>query len=140
MFDAALKQRVEAGERVLVAVESLDALPELPAVIVAARKGSPRDGNWITSFNWYRPGGRSNGILGWVSQAATPELVLLPEVGEVQAGMFVGWVYLPAAYLVDVPLGKGVLTLTTFRLAANYGRDPFATYLVDRWRQVSKVE
>ena len=79
------------------------------------------------------PGGEAPGILGWVGQAVTPELVLLPEVGEAQAGIFVGWVYLPAAYVVDVPIGKGVLTLTTFRLAANYGRDPFATYLVDRF-------
>lgn len=143
VFDAALKQRVESGERVLLAVESLDALKELPSVKVAARKGSPRDGNWITSFNWYRPdsplfsqlpGGEAPGLLGWVSQAVTPELVLLPDagVGQTHAGIFVGWVYLPAAYLVEVPLGRGTVTLTTFRLAANYGRDPFATYLMDR--------
>jgi hypothetical protein len=144
VFDAAAKQRVESGERVLVLVGQPDALPELPQVKVVPRKGSPREGNWITSFNWYRPdaplfaalpGGEARGLLGWIAEAVTPELVLLPDegVGETYAGIFVGWVYLPAAYWVEIPIGKGVAALTTFRIAEHYGRDPFATYLWDQF-------
>lgn len=140
VFDAQLKRYVEAGGKALVLAEHAEALRELPALQIQARRGSPRDGNWMTNFNWYRTssplfaGAPGNGLLGWEAFHATPDLVLVDvptsAAGDVLAGMFIGWIYLPGAYVLQARVGKGAVLISTFRLAANYERDPFSTLLL----------
>jgi hypothetical protein len=48
---------------------------------------------------------------------------------EVQAGMFVGWAHSPAALVWRFPVGRGRVTVTTFRLARERG--PVASVLRD---------
>jgi len=139
-FDAALKRFVEAGGKALVLAEQPDALRELPALKLQARRGTPRDGNWMTNFNWYRPsspvfaGAPGTGLLGWEGAQAAPELVLVDvpasASGDVLAGMFIGWIYLPGAYVLQARVGKGAVLISTFRLAGNYERDPFSTLVL----------
>ena len=95
----------------------------------------------MSNFNWYRTssplfaGLPGNGLLGWEGAHATPELVLTEvppsAAADVLAGMFIGWIYLPAAYALQAHLGKGALLITTFRLSANYERDPFSTLVLE---------
>lgn len=138
--DAQLKKHVAAGGKALVLAETPEALRELPALKLQARRGTPRDGNWMTNFNWYRKssplfaGAPGNGLLGWEASHATPELVLvdLPAsaAADVLAGMFIGWIYLPGAYALQARVGSGAVLISTFRLAGSYGRDPFSTLLL----------
>ena len=140
VFDAELRQYVAAGGKALVLAEHPEALPALPALKLEPRRGTPREGSRITNFNWYRKysplfaGAPGNGLLGWEAAQATPELVLvdvpIPAARDVLAGMFVGWIYLPAAYVVQARLGQGAVLVSTFRLTSNYGRDPFSTLLL----------
>ena len=140
VFDAQLRQYVAAGGKALVLAEHPQALQALPALKLQARRGAARADNRVTNFSWYRKysplfsGVPANGLLGWEAAQATPELVLADvptsAAADVLAGMFVGWIHLPAAYMVQARVGNGVVLISTFRLASNYGRDPFSTLLL----------
>lgn len=141
VFDAAVRKFVEAGGKAVVLADAADALPELRELCLERRQGTPRYGNWLTNFNWYRKsspmflGAPADGLLGWEALHATPELVIadMPQsaASDVLAGMFIGWIYQPGAYAVQARLGKGAVLVTTFRLSSNYGRDPFSTMLLE---------
>ena len=47
------------------------------------------------------------------------------------AGVFYGWLNSNRAYLAELHEGPGRMLLTTFRFES-YGRDPFATLLLDQ--------
>ena len=140
VFDAQVRQYVAAGGKAVVLAEHPEALPALPALKLEPRRGTPREGSRITNFNWYRKysplfaGTPGNGLLGWEAAQATPELVLVDvptsAARDVLAGMFVGWIHLPAAYVVQARLGQGAVLISTFQLTGNYGRDPFSTQLL----------
>ena len=140
VFDAELRQYVAAGGKAVVLAEHADALPALPALTLVPRRGTLREGTRMTNFNWYRKysplfgGAPGDGLLGWEAAQATPELALvdvpIAAARDVLAGMFVGWIYLPAAYVLQARLGQGVVLISTFRLTSNYGRDPFSTLLL----------
>jgi hypothetical protein len=51
--------------------------------------------------------------------------------GDVDAGLFVGWIHKPVALIARVRCGRGVVLITTFRLChENVGADPVATTLL----------
>jgi len=106
------------------------ALPDNPAA------GAVWQGDWISTFAWLRSdclrnlsGGR---CLDLAFQRVMPDHVLLGHAddrswADVSAGMFTGWVHAPAAITWSMPVGAGLLTLTTLQIEP--GRGPVADAL-----------
>jgi hypothetical protein len=49
---------------------------------------------------------------------------------DVFAGMFVGWLHKPVPTIARRRVGRGVLLISTFRLAKNLETNPLARYLL----------
>ena len=143
-LDDATEARLRQGGTVLVLADSPDALPAANALHLAPREGSDLAGDWVSNFNWALTNSPvwtplaaviDSGILGWEAAAVTPRFVIegLPEkdAPHVLAGVFYGWLNWNRAYLADLPQGSGRMLVTTLRFE-KYGRDPFATLLLDQ--------
>jgi len=57
----------------------------------------------------------------------------------IYAGVFYGWLNSNRAYLAELPEGPGRMLITTFRFEG-YGRDPFATMLLDQMLSTAAVK
>lgn len=99
---------------------------------------NPWRGDWITAFSWLLPGSLPNvpehNPLDLSFAEVMPDHVLAGydpalHADEVFAGMFVGWVHSPAALAWDVPVGRGMICVTTLHVAPENG--PMATTLMD---------
>lgn len=140
-FDDRVEQHVRDGGRAIILANSKDALPN-GALKVTPRAGSDLDGNWVTNFNWVRADSPSlpfhglafTKILGFESQNVVPRFVIQGIDGanydDVLSGIFYGWLNNNAALAAQMRLGNGALLLTTFRFD-EYGKDPYATHLLD---------
>ena len=140
----------EAGGRVLVLVRSSGAVPQdldlrrrvgvhlrrLPHAGWPGQR-SPWEGDWVSNYNWVRPGAfprlPDRRILDGAYHEIAPDHVLLGHDpvrhgDEVDAGMFVGWIHEPAALLWQFDQGKGSIAMTTFHLAPESG--PVATTML----------
>jgi hypothetical protein len=140
-LDAEVARRLRAGARVLLLADSKDALPAGAPLKVTPRAGSDLDGNWISNFNWVRTDAPSpfarvafTKILGFESERAAPRFVIEgvggDDYGDVLSGITYGWLNSNEALAVQARAGQGRLLLTTFRFD-DYGRDPYATHLLD---------
>jgi hypothetical protein len=140
-LDDVVARRLRGGGRVLLLADSKDALPPSSPLKVTPREGSDLDGNWVTNFNWVRPSVPSpfaplafTKILGFESEHVVPRFVVQGVGGadydDVLAGVFYGWLNNNAALAVQARVGDGRLVLTTLRFD-EYGRDPYATHLLD---------
>ncbi len=115
-LDEPTRHYLEHGGRVLLcATEPGEIAGD---VRVEARQDTPRSGDWASSFAWVRPGvTRLPGgpLLDFSWRGVFPEHVVTGIVPDhTLAGLFVGWLHLPAALIGRVPLGEGRLTITTF--------------------------
>jgi hypothetical protein len=138
-FDAEVKKKLQAGERVILLAADREILA--PGIEIVPRTGSDYEGNWISDFLWLRntqPPFSALGfdpMAGFETQAVTPAAVvqgLAPtDLGDVLAGMFYGWIHANVGVLVQAKCGKGTLLICTFSLATTYGTDPYATSLLD---------
>ena len=138
-FDAEVKKKLQAGERVLLLADDRQTLA--PGIEVVPRAGSDYEGNWIADFLWLRntqPPLTAIGfdsMAGFESQAVTPAAVVQgiapTDFSDVLAGMFYGWIHKNVGVLVQAKCGKGTLLICTFSLVTTYGSDPYATDLVD---------
>ena len=140
----------EAGGRVLLLVRSSSAVPQdldlrrrvgvhlrrLPHAGWPGQR-SPWEGDWVSNYNWVRPGSfprlPDRRILDGAYQEVAPDHVLLGHDpvrhgAEVDAGMFVGWIHEPAALLWQFDQGNGSIAMTTFHLAPESG--PVATTML----------
>jgi hypothetical protein len=99
-------------------------------------------GDWVGNFSWLRRDGRFAPIPGGplfdLSFATVAPHQLMTGFrpwefqGRVHAGVVVGWVHKPAAFLIEKRLGRGKLVATTFRLNEEMaGVDALATALYD---------
>jgi len=142
-LDRALHSYIYGGGQVLLLANAPDAVgPYVPGIRAVARKGSPWEGDWISTFSWLRrcgpfarlPGGP---LLDLSFQRVIPEYVLtgfgpFDYETDVHGGLFVGWVHKPVALLAERRLGKGRVVLTTLRpMVDSAGVDPVATTLLD---------
>jgi hypothetical protein len=89
---------------------------------VVAREGTIRTGDWASSFGWVQPGltrlARCALIdFGWREVIARHVIVDAP-AEHTLSGMFVGWLHAPGAFAVRIPVGMGMLTVTTFPVLA----------------------
>ncbi|MDT7543095.1 MAG: hypothetical protein QOE33_2999 [Acidobacteriota bacterium] len=140
-LDEAVARRLRDGGRVLLLADSKDALPSGSLLKVVPREGSDLDGNWVTNFNWVRAAAPSpfstlafTKILGFESEHVVPRFVVQGVRGvdydDVLAGAFYGWLNNNAAHMVQARAGNGRIVMTTLRFD-EYGRDPYATHLLD---------
>ena len=143
-FDADTKARLEGGGTVLLLANAAEAIPVQGNLKVVPREGSDLTGDWVSNFNWVVPSSAiwqplapviDAGILGWEAAAVMPDFViegLSPQdSSHLAAGVFYGWLNSNRAYLADLNQGSGRMLVTTFRFGS-YGRDPFATLLLDQ--------
>jgi hypothetical protein len=138
-FNEQVEQHVRNGGRAIVLANSKEALPN-GALKVTPRAGSDLDGNWVTNFNWVRTDSLPfqsvafTTILGFESENVVPRFVIQGIKGanydDVLAGIFYGWLNNNAALATQIRVGNGALLLTTFRFD-EYGKDPYATHLLD---------
>ena len=131
-----------AGKRVLWLAEQSDSLQtNLPGLKLAARQGSPWQGDWASSISWIHRDGMfralpGSGLVDFMFQDLTPEVVL---VGfsprefwqEVQAGLCVGWLHKPVALIGERVLGRGRVLACTLSLSDRLESNPLAAYLLD---------
>ncbi|HUQ34085.1 MAG TPA: hypothetical protein VM095_18330, partial [Pyrinomonadaceae bacterium] len=138
-LDDFVMEHLRKGGRAVILADSKEALPAAAPVKVVPREGD-LDGNWVTNFNWVRVNREPysavaiNPILGFEGLKTVPRFVIQNVPGaayaDVLAGIFYGWINNNAALSVQMKAGAGKLILTTFRFDA-YGRDPYATRLLD---------
>jgi hypothetical protein len=140
-LDDEVARHLGGGGRVLLLADSKGALPPNSPLKVVPREGSDLDGNWVTNFNWVRPTAPSpfaplafTKIMGFESEHVVPRFVVQGVGGadydDVLAGVFYGWLNNNAALALQARAGRGRLVLTTLRFD-EYGRDPYATHLLD---------
>ncbi len=140
-LDEALREWVQQGGRLLLLADRAEALAApLPHLQIVARQGTVWQGDWIGSFAWLRregpygvlPGGP---LLDLGFSRVIPAQVIVglspwDFQGDVDAGLFVGWVHKPVGLIVRRRYGRGVVLVSTFHLTADdLGRDPVATAL-----------
>jgi hypothetical protein len=140
-MDEEARRFLRDGGRVLLLADSKDAVPANAPLKVTPRAGSDLDGNWISNFNWVRTDAPSpfsrvafTKILGFESERVVPRFVIEGVKGEnyddVLSGITYGWLNSNEALAVQARAGNGRALLTTFRFD-DYGRDPYATHLLD---------
>lgn len=119
--------KLEAGARVLLLAEDTQALgPLVSSLSLVSRHAKGRWGAWATSFCWLR---RSeafalrlpyDGHLGMPFVDVVPHVVLdgvTPEqMRDALGGVFVAWMHDPAAIVLPVGVGRGLLLISTLRL------------------------
>lgn len=136
--DTEILEHVRNGGRALVFATQEGALME--GIEVKAREGTPWSGNWASSFAWIRPGiTRIPGgpLLDFSWRGVIPTHVLTGvQAQDTLAGLFVGWLHLPAALAARISLGSGCLTLTTFPALAS-GNTPAQRVLLHDLIQAS---
>jgi hypothetical protein len=138
-FDAEVKKKLQAGDRVILLAGDRQTLA--PGIEIVPRAGSDYEGNWICDFLWVRnmqPPFTSIGfdpLTEFEAQAVTPAAVVQgiapKDFPDVLAGMFYGWIHSNVGVLVQAKCGKGTLLVCTFSLGTTYGTDPYATHLLD---------
>jgi hypothetical protein len=138
-FDAEVKKKLQAGERVILLASDRQTLA--PGIEIVPRAGSDYEGNWISDFLWLRStqppftGIEFDTLAGFEAQAVTPATVVQgiapADFSDVLAGMFYGWIQANVGVLVQAKCGKGTLLICTFSLSTTYGTDPYATDLLD---------
>lgn len=140
-LDDRVERYLRKGGRALILADTKEALPTSASLKVTPRAGSDLDGNWVTNFNWVRSDSPSpfgavafTKLLGFESERVVPRFVIQGIKGtnydDVLAGIFYGWLNNNAALAVQMRVGHGRLLLTTFRFE-DYGKDPYATHLLD---------
>jgi hypothetical protein len=106
-------------------------------------------GDWVGNFSWLRRDGVFSTIPGGPLFDLSFSTVVPHQLmagfrpwefqGRVHAGVIVGWVHKPAAFLIEKRLGRGKLVATTFRLNEDApGEDPLATALYDGLLSLAK--
>lgn len=141
ILDDKVMRHLRNGGRALILANSASALPTHAPFKVTPRAGSDLDGNWVTNFNWVRASQPSpfsrvafTKILGFESERTVPRFVIQNVPGanydDVLAGIFYGWLNENQALAVQMRAGAGRMLVTTFRFD-EYGRDPYATHLLD---------
>ncbi len=137
-FDHALRERVLQGEHVLLLAAYPDAIAApIGPLHIRPRAGTAWQGSWASSFSWMAGEWPGDGILDETFMSIMPTHIIAGFAQRdfptaVQAGLCVGWIQKPVALTGTWQLGRGSVTITTFRLSAALGSDPVATLVFDR--------
>jgi hypothetical protein len=143
VLDAATIAAVRAGGRALVVADRPEALgPNLPDALRPRLVEGSDDEDWVPTFDWLRREGPFRGFPGGPLLDASFERVIGRHVlsgirspafrARAYAGSFVGWVHNVGASVLQLPLGRGIAVVTTYRpFGDEPGIDPVATRLTD---------
>ena len=136
-LDDVCREFLLRGGKVLFLAEEAKALQTyIPQFGLEARRGTPWQGDWASSFGWHRfeniPTG---GVVDFAFTDLTPEHVIhgfAPRefASDVFAGLFVGWLHKPVPTIARRHLGRGELLVSTFQLAKNLETNPLAKHLL----------
>lgn len=141
VLDDELLQRLRKGESAICLIDSTTKLPAAFPFVLTSRAAEWYDGNWASNLNWLRnnrPPFRDLGVgrfLGFEAEHVAPRTVITglaaANFSDVLAGMYVGWLHLNSASVLQMKVGQGKLLLCTLRLADALGHDPFAALLLN---------
>jgi hypothetical protein len=140
VIDRRVQLYLQKGGLTILLAGTKEALPADSVFKVTPRAGSDLDGNWVTNFNWIRAGEQPfktvafNKVAGFESEASIPRFIIQGVRGtdyvDVMSGIFYGWLNNNAALAMGMRAGEAKIFATTYRFDA-YGRDPYATHLLD---------
>src|SRR5262245_48321632 len=136
--------------RFIVLADDKDALP-YGALKITPRNGSTGyDGNWVTNFNWANVNRAPfnavafDKLLGFEAEEAPAKFVIegvkAEDYDDVMSGIFLGWVNRNAALMAGARIGASRAIITTFRLAGAYGKDEYASRLLDEMIRLVSAE
>jgi hypothetical protein len=136
-LDDACREFLLQGGRVLLLAEADDVLQTyIPGIGIESRSGTPWQGDWASNFGWHCferiP---TDHVVNFAFADLTPEHVIhgfAPRdfAQDVFAGMFVGWLHKPIPTIARRRVGRGVLLISTFRLAKHLETNSLAKYLL----------
>lgn len=139
VLDKELVGRLERGGSALCLLDTNTAMPTQFSLALTSREAEWYDGNWASNLNWLRNDRRPfhdlafGKFLGFEAALVAPQIVItgVPPAAfsDVLAGMYVGWLHLNSAYMLQVQVGRGKLILCTLRLRENVPHDPYALML-----------
>lgn len=159
-WSPALAAASSSGARILLLADHRQPLPRRLGIRLVARTGK-LSGDWVSNFNWLDTSRAPfaflrgfNPIQGAEAAAVVPRILLspvsTPAQGEVLSGFFLGWLHQQHPTSLLLRLGAGLdrpgkqvhaagrrgqkggwLLVTTLPLASTYGRDPYATAMLD---------
>jgi hypothetical protein len=123
--------------------------PHWQNVRVLERSGTLWAGDWASTFAWLVRSGPFSGFPGGPLLDETFDRVLpthlinginlLDFQGRVHAGIVIGWIHKPAAYVVERAYGHGRFVVSTFRLFRDPpAADPTATMLLHELLRLAK--
>jgi hypothetical protein len=146
-IDSSILRRLDRGAVVLCLVDTTATFPAPWPFRFVSRESEWYDGNWASNVNWIRTERAPfetfsfDKTMGFeASPVAFPmvvEGIPASEFSDVLAGMFVGWLHLNSAYIVQMRVGKGKLILCTLPLGVNMRDNPYAASLFDRLARYS---
>ena len=141
-LDSTTQRFAEEGGTVVLLANDRESLPRTAGgPISATRDKNGWWGDWCSGYNWFRPDGtRAGGPFASLPQTRqfdfsfrriVPRRVLVgwdheTDFDDVWAGLFLGWVRLPATYLGGFRAGKGKVLATTFELLKHAHEDPIS--------------
>jgi hypothetical protein len=83
-------------------------------------------------------------LLGFEAEVAPPKFVIegvkVEDYDDVMSGIFLGWVNKNAALMVGARIGASRAFITTLRLADAYGKDEYASRLLDEMIRLVSAE
>jgi glycosyl hydrolase family 2 len=134
----------DGGRAVIVATDR-DALRDLSELKVRARHGAVWDGDWAQGLHWIRPWLINDARLAPVLTSVWSDLVPQHVIAgierenalDVLTGYFVGWIHHTVATTVVFRCGRGRGIVTTFPVLQPYGRDPLATWFLNRLTEIA---
>jgi len=130
---------LKEGGNIICIIDSSSIMPAEFPFQVTSRDEDWYDGNWASNLNWISdaPPLKNIGLsktLGFEIDKVVPNYVITDIPSEnfddVLSGMFVAWLYLNSAYIVQIKAGEGKIILTTFDMYNNYKSEPFASTLI----------
>ncbi|HDT12463.1 MAG TPA: hypothetical protein ENO01_02280 [Candidatus Marinimicrobia bacterium] len=144
-LDSVTLDMLKSGKRVIVLLNEKSELPADFPYKLTTREADWYDGNWATNVNWVNNQTgpfysiNSPKTLGFEAYQAIPEAVLSdvpPEhFQDVLAGMFVGWMHLNSATVIQLKAGNGILILCTLKIGMENQKDPYCQALLSAMKK-----
>lgn len=137
------RAHLHAGGKVLLLAEEADAVQtHIPRLAVVGREGTKWQGDWAQGDCWISQDKvfsnlTDTGLMDFVFADIMPRNVMpwveqIDFLNRVHAGLYVGWLHHAAATVLERRVGRGVLLVSTLRLAPNLEKNPLAQSLLDQ--------
>lgn len=123
-IDSLLLSKIRNGANAICIIDSNTVLTDEIPIEIKSRNSEWLDGNWASALSWVdnskSPFKNINlgNTMGFEAYDVFPKYVLTGINAEyfdnVLSGMFIGWLHMNSAYLIEIKIGNGKLILTTF--------------------------